>query len=485
MQTSFSASSITISCPPSTCVKNNCRCTISGTTSGYVYSYSTADCSGMPIEQKELSGSTYNWQPIDTGIYYLKVVYGSQVSDCTQVTVFEAVSTTTITGSTTTTLTTRTPSGTTTPTTVTTTTTVIEGGCSYDNPCQADCGKRKINRITYDQDYYEFFLDSASNVTVKLEPSNNVDYDLYVNWDGKKPETDKYDCKPVGGMGEKRECKKSGLFEGYYYVMVAHYEGSGVYNLSISCTSIGSGTVSCSDPDHPCKIDCGKSKIGRSTNGKDYFTFNLNYKSNVTVKISLTSSVDYDLYFNGGDIPTMDKYDCKSSSGKGEREECIMPNLNTGSYYVMVDYYEGIGTYDLSLSCLTIKTTTTTTVSATTAIATTTPSGALTTTKPTTTTTVKISNCGSNGYCENENKECKSGYEDCTDYNEDCTGTDEKCCCVAVIHPEPNNLGLIVGLVVFLLIVILIYFFMKNRSGITFDKLYRKWSRLLIETPQI
>ena len=475
----------TISCPTTTCFVGNCQCGISGCLDGLVYIYDANDCGGSAILKPSFQGSSFNWSPERAIKYYLVVRCSNQdTSACTEVTVSQVSTTTSTVGSTTTVATTSStittgPTSTTRPTSTTT----IGRECSYDNPCPADCGKRKLNQATNNQNYYTFVIDSISNVTIRLEPDRNVDYDLYVNWDESEPTKDQYDCRPSKDIGTVEECKNSGLLEGTYYVMVnylADYSlGPGSYNLSISCTPMGSVSASCSNQDQPCKIDCGKSKVDRSTNTRDYFMFKLSSKSNVTVKLFPTSNVDYDLYVNwDGKKPSVDKYDCKSSSGEGEKEECSITNLEVGNYYIMTDFYEGIGTYDLSLSCSPIKVTTTTTISstttATTAIATT--SVNISTTIKGTTTTTKNSSCGTNGYCESTNNDCNSGYEDCPDNDVDCS-IDQKCCCVTEIHPEPSNLGLVVGLVVILLIVVLVYFFIKGKSRITFEKLYRKWSR--------
>jgi len=477
-------SSVSILCPSTSCFVNDCRCIISGCTSGYVYNFPTIDCSGLPTTKKPFSSTSFNWQPSATGNYYLKVDCGSIWSDCTGVTVYQVSTTTSTVGSTTTAVTTSSTVPITTTTGATTSTTTISVGCSYDNPCPADCGKRKLNQATNNQNYYAFAIDSTSNITVKLEPDRNVDYDLYVNWDGTKPTKDQYDCRPSKDIGTVEECKKSGLLEGTYYVMVdylADYSlGTGTYNLSISCTSMENVTASCSNQDQPCKIDCGKSKLGRSTNTRDYFMLKLTSKSSVRVSLTPTSNVDYDIYVNwDGKKPTVDKYDCKSAFGEGEKEECNITSLEAGTYYIMTDFYEGIGTYDLSLSCSQIKVTTTTTISSTTTATTaiTTTSVNTSTTIKATTTTAKISSCGpSGGYCESTDKDCNSGYEDCPDNDVDCS-VDQKCCCVTEIRPEPSNLGLVVGLVVILLIVVLVYFFIRGKSRITFEKLYRKWTR--------
>jgi hypothetical protein len=259
---------------------------------------------------------------------------------------------------------------------VTTTTTPSEEG-SYDNPATADCGKTKINQQTNNQYYYKVILSSDSNVTIKMLPSANVDYDLYVNWDGTKPTTDHADCKPTVGAGLKEECK----------------------------------------------------------------------------------------------IPNQD----------------ISTLLGEGDYYIMVDHYDGVGTYDLVMSCpslITGTTTTRTTTSTTTRYSTTmhTTSIAQTTTTEEITTTTTEATCGVDGYCIDENKQCTESYEPCSSNNVDC-GVNEKCCCQKA--KGPGYTMVIVGLLLTFVLIILVFFYFKGRSRMTYEKLYSKWSRILIEKPII
>jgi Na+-transporting methylmalonyl-CoA/oxaloacetate decarboxylase gamma subunit len=379
-------------------------------------------------------------------------------------------------------------------TTTSTTTTTIEGGCSYDTPCSADCGKRKTNQATSTEIYYEFSFDSTSNVTIRLEPNKNVDYDLYVNWDGTKPERDKYDCKPSKDTGVIEECKNTGLLEGTYYIMVAYSpeysQGFGTFNLSLSCTPTESTTVSCSDSNKPCKMDCGKVKTDRSTNTKDYYMFKIASKSNVTVVLSPTPKIDYDLYVNwDGTKPAIDNYDCKSSFGMGEKEECRMPNqdvptpLNPGSYYIMVDYYEGVGTYDLSLACSSIISATTSTTSTTTStiygLTTTLTTSYITkTTTKVTTTTSKSSFCGEDGYCVNKSQGCEEGYKACSQNDKDCASND-KCCCPSEVSTGFGS-EIFISLFITFVLIVLVFLYLKGKTKMTFEKLYSKWSRILI-----
>jgi hypothetical protein len=466
-----------ISCSP--CNVGNCQCTISGCSSGAADIYETA-CTGAAKYTKYFSTTSIIWNPPQAINYYIKILCDdSSVSACTLVSVSGNTSTTT-------TSTITTVTGTTTTTTSATTTTTIRRECSYDDPCPAEVGKRIINQQMNTQDYYEYVINSNSNVTIRLDVSSNVDYDLYVKWDGSKPDEEEYDClTPHKGTGEREECNYRGLPEGTYYMMVKYYEGTGSYNLSVTSKLMG-----CSDQNHPCKIDCGKAKYDMTTNNKDYYTYKLTSMSNVTVRLSPSSDADYDLYVNWDKTkPSTDKYDCKPAFDKGDREECKVPNLDfpdpleTGDYYIMVDFFEGYGTYDLSLSCTSERTVTTTTHSTTTTTTITTVTGTTTTTiKNTTTTkitttTIMTSTCGDEGECINGDEGCDTGYENCNVNDDECSA-DEICCCPKV--EPPVNYGILIGLFLTFVLIILVYFYLKSKSKITYEKLYSKWSRVFV-----
>jgi hypothetical protein len=78
------------------------------------------------------------------------------------------------------------------------------------------------------------------------------------------------------------------------------------------------------------------------------------------------STADYDLYTKWPKLtcPTLTDTDCGFGfSGPGQQEGCGAL-LSAGTYYVMINHFEGAGGYSLNLNCL--MTTTTSTTSATT-----------------------------------------------------------------------------------------------------------------------
>jgi hypothetical protein len=450
-----------------------CTCTVSGAcTNGNILVYKTVSSNLLCTPQILGSTSQISWNNCNNPTDSVKVEASCDEGQSSERTI--AI----ISGSTT-----------------TTTTPQVQTGCSYDNPCTADCGKLKMNQETSTQNYYEFTLDTTSNVTVRMIPQQNVDYDVYVDWDGNKPTMDDYDCRSQKDRGIVEECKipnqqfSTPLEPGTYYIMInylaSYSQGTGSYNLSLTCTPTEPVTLSCSNEEKPCKIDCGKSKVDRSTNNQDYYMFQLTSKSNVAVKLYPISGVDYDLYVNwDGTKPTTDENDCKPSYGRGENEECKIPNqqfstpLEPGTYYVMVDHYEGSGNYDLSLSCVSIGTTTTapTTVATTvSSVASTVSSVASTTTRPIT-TIEQPSTCGIDGYCVGQDEGCSESYEHCSNYNDECAAH-EICCCLKTTHGF--NYQIIVGLFLTVVLVVLVYFYIKGKSTMTYEKLYKKWTRII------
>ena len=98
-------------------------------------------------------------------------------------------------------------------------------------------------------------------------------------------------------------------------------------------------------------MDINQSLTELSTAASLYFTYTLDLRMNIVIDISPSSSVDYDLYTKwDGSLPTENDYDCASMDGMGVREACAMLNHAPGTYYFMVKYCEGTGTFNVTLT---------------------------------------------------------------------------------------------------------------------------------------
>jgi parallel beta-helix repeat protein len=81
---------------------------------------------------------------------------------------------------------------------------------------------------------FTYTLTSRMDVWIVMNPSTDVDYDLYANWDGTIPTVDDYDNAPLYGIGEWEDCYMYNLSPGIYYFMVAYYEGTGTFNVTLT-----------------------------------------------------------------------------------------------------------------------------------------------------------------------------------------------------------------------------------------------------------
>jgi len=151
---------------------------------------------------------------------------------------------------------------------------------------------------------------------------------------------------------------------------------------------ISSQTCS-SCPDGSCPISCNTTLTGRETATSEYFYFTLTSYSDVNITMIPNSTVDYNLYvtWTPDVCPNEANKDCKPGSGTGVQEVCQYSSLPPGTYYIRVRWYNGIGKYNISISCSETTTSTTTTTTSTTSTTSTTETTSSTTTTTSTTST--------------------------------------------------------------------------------------------------
>jgi len=101
--------------------------------------------------------------------------------------------------------------------------------------CPIVCGDTLTAESTNTWEYFTFTLLSPTDVTITMTPEANVDYELYVKWDGTCPSTSSWDCRPHNDRGAEEVCSYSNLPAGTYHVMIRHHGGRGNYDLSLSC----------------------------------------------------------------------------------------------------------------------------------------------------------------------------------------------------------------------------------------------------------
>ncbi|PQL94426.1 PPC domain-containing protein, partial [Apibacter adventoris] len=201
-----------------------------------------------------------------------------------------------------------------------------------------------------DKDYYKFTLNSKSNVTVTLQnlPKNYdlIIYNIAQNQIGKSA---------LGGTSNE-SITLNYLKPGTYYVVVEGYNGNfdinRCYTLKAETTAIAPCIENYEPNDYFAKATAINTNtnyyagIGSSTD-KDFYKFTLNSKSIVTVTLqNLPKNYDLIIYnIAQGQIG-------KSALGGTSNESITINYLDPGTYYVVVEGYNG--NFDIN-RCYTLK----------------------------------------------------------------------------------------------------------------------------------
>lgn len=215
---------------------------------------------------------------------------------------------------------------------------------------------------------YSYQISVSSRVSLTLTMSSNPDFDMHTKWDGSRPSTSFYDCRPYNGAGSTETCERD-LTAGTYYVLVNLYSGSGSYTLTLNTISSGggvSGGVSSDDNDSPSNAVL--LQIGGSYRGEispagdiDYYKFAAQAGNRYAIEtLNLGSGMDTYIHLYSTNGVSEMAFDDDSGEGYASKLELTAPAA--GTYYVKVRHYSsGTGSYDirisLSLSSSILKTT--------------------------------------------------------------------------------------------------------------------------------
>jgi len=175
------------------------------------------------------------------------------------------------------------------------------------------------------------------------------------------------DCKDPGNTQlaaststDNQESISTNLAAGTYYLIVEGYDGAtSPFSLSVACSGTP-GTF-----DNPIAINCGELQAGNTNDGEDnydthsgssdwdgpelFYTFQAP-GGDVTIELSRLD-VDMDLFIIT-DAMDPNNSEVASSEGGGNQAEIINTNLGAGTYFIMVDGYDGAaGPFDLRVTC--------------------------------------------------------------------------------------------------------------------------------------
>ncbi|GAH90160.1 unnamed protein product [marine sediment metagenome] len=87
------------------------------------------------------------------------------------------------------------------------------------------------------------------------------------------------------------------------------------------------------------------------TNSAEFFYFNILTPAKITIIMTPSPDVNYDLYtrWNSDKCPTTLNWDCRPVQNVGIPETCSFSDLPIGRYCLMVNKQSGIGTFNISV----------------------------------------------------------------------------------------------------------------------------------------
>ena len=222
-------------------------------------------------------------------------------------------------------------------------------------------GASQLNTYFGDADWtgpeliYEF--QATGGVVDFVVSGLTADLDLFLVTDCKDPDN----TQLAASTGtSSQESISTNLAAGTYYLIVEGYDGAtSAFNLSVTCSG-SPGTF-----DNPIAINCGELQAGNTNDGGNNFDTHSGFTDwtgpelfytfqapggDVTVEL-LRLDVDLDLFIVA-DAMDPNNSEVASSEQSGTETEVINTTLAAGTYFIMVDGYDGAaGPFDLRVSC--------------------------------------------------------------------------------------------------------------------------------------
>ncbi|TQV87751.1 pre-peptidase C-terminal domain-containing protein [Aliikangiella coralliicola] len=176
--------------------------------------------------------------------------------------------------------------------------------------------------------YYTLQVPSGATNLKFVTSGGTGDLDLFVKF-GSKPTASSYDCRPYQN-GNNETCTISNVQAGTYHVMLNGYAAYSGATLTASYDD------DVTPPPNDNELSNGVAVFADATK-----TYTMNVpagSSNLSFAIS-GGSGDADLYVKYGSAPTNNSYDCRPYLN-GNNETCSIPNVQAGTYYIVVKAYQ-------------------------------------------------------------------------------------------------------------------------------------------------
>ncbi|MEZ4883703.1 MAG: S8 family serine peptidase [Chitinophagales bacterium] len=202
-----------------------------------------------------------------------------------------------------------------------------------------------VIRQSNERHVYKVSMSNRLVISMTSPIGNNQDFDLYLRKGAvPEPKNRKYDASSVE-EGSNEKIVISNPTAADYYIMARAYRGKGSYNLdaTLEVAPAGSGIN-----ELPLKALVGG--ILRQELEETVIKVSLGGRLKIRMEVPVGSTNnDFDLYVKRGAIPTKNDFDGRSIQ-EGSVESILLPSVQSGDYYIVVQSFEGSGGYNLTVS---------------------------------------------------------------------------------------------------------------------------------------
>jgi hypothetical protein len=196
-------------------------------------------------------------------------------------------------------------------------------------------------------DYYKVYVNSGQTISVDMTPPTGSDFDLYL-YDSSQYQVD----SSAYGGSQTDSVSDTATVDGYYYIYVEHWSGSGIYSMVITVTGGAAQDDANSGGDaggsfaQALSIAAGSyTGYVDSTDVSDYYKVSLVSGQTIDVDLMPPTGSDFDLYLYDSSQSQVD-----SSIHGGSQTDSVSDTATTsGYYYICVEHWSGSGVYSFDV----------------------------------------------------------------------------------------------------------------------------------------
>jgi len=205
---------------------------------------------------------------------------------------------------------------------------------------------------------YQLTTTTAGDLTVRLDNivgANDPDLDIFI-----ADACSNTNCLAYGAaVGSSEIAVLPNAPAGTYFIIIEGYDGSvGAFDITVECMETGT----CANPiPLGCTTFMSGNTVGQANNFPSYICSGFAHPgSELVYEITTTQTGDIEVNLDdivGADLDVFILDDCTdtdclaSGESTGTSEQAILSNAPPGTYTIVVDGFDGSGSFDLSVFC--------------------------------------------------------------------------------------------------------------------------------------